>query len=240
MHDLEGGMADGLGGFSEAGIRRVFIRNVYGILSSQLLVTLAVMAPFLVPGIGLREVVREPHNWWIILAAFTTAFLFLLGLTCCESVARRYPANGIFLFFCSVFLGVPLGMVSAFHDTDIVFMALSLCIALTLALTLFAFLSKWDLTGCIWLLLNAMLILTMAGFLMLILPHGKLSQIGYSCAGVAVFSLCIVLDTQLMMGGDHKYAFNPEDYVFAALTLYLDIANLFLCLLSIIDAVTKD
>ena len=36
-----------------------------------------------------------------------------------------------------------------------------------------------------------------------------------------------------MLGGNHKYSLSPEEYIFAALNLYLDIINLFLYLLSI-------
>ena len=70
-----------------------------------------------------------------------------------------------------------------------------------------------------------------------------------------IFSLFIVFDTQLLIGGNHKvrqrksrqhllelfaanplsqYSLEPEEYVFAALSLYLDIVNLFLYLLVII------
>jgi len=37
-----------------------------------------------------------------------------------------------------------------------------------------------------------------------------------------------------MLGGKHQYSLSPEEYIFAALNLYLDIVNLFLFLLSII------
>ncbi len=43
-----------------------------------------------------------------------------------------------------------------------------------------------------------------------------------------------------MMGGSHKYAISPEEYVFAALNLYLDIINLFLYILMIIGAARSD
>ena len=46
----------------------------------------------------------------------------------------------------------------------------------------------------------------------------------------------IVFDTQMMLGGKHKYSVSPEEYIFAALNLYLDIVNLFLFLLSIIGS----
>lgn len=45
----------------------------------------------------------------------------------------------------------------------------------------------------------------------------------------------IVIDTQLMLGGKHQYEINEEEYVFAALNLYLDIINLFLFLLRIVN-----
>jgi hypothetical protein len=37
-----------------------------------------------------------------------------------------------------------------------------------------------------------------------------------------------------MMGGGHRYALDPEEYIFASLNLYLDIINLFLFILQII------
>lgn len=37
-----------------------------------------------------------------------------------------------------------------------------------------------------------------------------------------------------MLGGKHKYALSPEEYIFAALNLYLDIINIFIYILSIV------
>lgn len=45
----------------------------------------------------------------------------------------------------------------------------------------------------------------------------------------------MVFDTQLILGGkNRKYQVSPEEYVFAALNLYLDIVTLFLLLLQLI------
>ena len=46
----------------------------------------------------------------------------------------------------------------------------------------------------------------------------------------------LVFDTQMMLGGKHKYSISPEEYIFAALNLYLDIINLFLYILAIIGS----
>lgn len=56
----------------------------------------------------------------------------------------------------------------------------------------------------------------------------------YSCLGALLFAFYLVYDTQLLIGGNHKLSISPEEYVFAALTLYLDIVNIFMYILSII------
>jgi len=37
-----------------------------------------------------------------------------------------------------------------------------------------------------------------------------------------------------MMGGKHKYSLSPEEYIFAALNIYLDVINLFMYILMIV------
>jgi protein lifeguard len=37
-------------------------------------------------------------------------------------------------------------------------------------------------------------------------------------------------------GGKHKYSISPEEYIFAALNLYLDIVNIFIYILTIMGA----
>ena len=57
----------------------------------------------------------------------------------------------------------------------------------------------------------------------------------YALFGCLIFSLYIVYDTQKVVGGKHhKHQFGTDEYVFAALNLYLDIINLFLYLLEIL------
>ena len=46
--------------------------------------------------------------------------------------------------------------------------------------------------------------------------------------------LFLLVDTQMMMVGKHKYSFNPEDWAFAALAIYTDIISLFLYILMLV------
>ena len=65
--------------------------------------------------------------------------------------------------------------------------------------------------------------------------YGQITNLLLSGLGVLVFSLYIVYDTQLIIGGKHKkFQYGVDDYVFAALSLYLDVINLFLCLLALL------
>ena len=58
----------------------------------------------------------------------------------------------------------------------------------------------------------------------------------YSSLGAIIFSFYIVYDTQLIIGGKHKkYQYNQDEYIFAALNLYLDIINLFLYILDLFN-----
>lgn len=83
------------------------------------------------------------------------------------------------------------------------------------------------------LLFTLLLVLMMFG-LFAIIFQDKVLNILYGSLGALIFSFYLVFDTQLMLGGSHKFTISPEEYIFAALNLYLDIINLFLYLLMII------
>ena len=72
------------------------------------------------------------------------------------------------------------------------------------------------------------------GLIAAFFPQSRTLNLVYAGIGTIIFSLYIVYDTQLMVGGSHKYSLSPEEYVFASLNLYLDIVNLFMYILSII------
>lgn len=114
-------------------------------------------------------------------------------------------------------------------------LAVGITAAVCLALTLFAFQTKWDFTICGGILMVAIVVFLIFGIVAIFIP-GKVITLVYSSIGALIFSIYLVYDTQLMMGGKHKYAISPEEYIFAALNLYLDIINIFMYILAIIGA----
>jgi len=69
---------------------------------------------------------------------------------------------------------------------------------------------------------------------------GKTIILIYASAGAFLFSLYLIYDTQMMIGGNHKYSISPEEYIFAALNIYMDIVNIFMYILTIISTSSRD
>nr|CAD7437719.1 unnamed protein product [Timema bartmani]CAD7451940.1 unnamed protein product [Timema tahoe] len=218
--------------FSDKSIRRAFIRKVYAILMCQLLITLSFVTLFTFHEPTRTYVRRNTAIWWI---AFGVMIVTLIAMSCCTSVRRKSPMNFIFLFLFTLAESFLLGAVASSYQGDAVMMAVGLTAAVCLGLTLFAFQTKWDFTAMGGILLVCAIILLIFGIVAIIFP-GKTITLVYASLGALLFSVYLVYDTQLMLGGKHKYSISPEEYIFAALNLYLDIVNIFIYILTIIGA----
>ncbi|KAK9502475.1 hypothetical protein O3M35_011249 [Rhynocoris fuscipes] len=222
--------------FSDKTIRNGFIRKVYGILFVQLTVTLAFVALFTFHTGTKLYVQNNPGLWWISLVVMLVC---LITMACCGDVRRKAPMNFIFLGLFTLAESFLLGCAVAAFKADEVMFAVGICTVVTLGLTLFAFQTKVDFTMMGGILFAATLILMIFG-IVLIFWNGKIATLIYASLGALIFSVYIIYDTQIMLGGDHKYSISPEEYIFAALNLYLDIVNLFLYILTIIATASRD
>lgn len=173
--------------------------------------------------------------FWVSLIVM---FASLLVLACCENVRRKAPMNFIFLGVFTLAESYMVAVGTFRFRADDVVLAIGITTAVCLALTLFAFQTKWDFTMMGGILFVALVLLFLFGIIAMFIP-GKVMTLVYSSCGAVLFSIYLIYDTQMMMGGKHKHSISPEEYVFAALTLYLDIINIFMYILSIIGA-SKD
>lgn len=216
--------------FGEASIRRGFIRKVYSILAVQLAITLAFICWFLYHGPTKKFV---QHNSALLIVALVVVFASMIALACCGELRRKAPINFILLGIFTLAESFMLGTTASFYDADAVAMAVGITAAVCLGLTLFAFQTKWDFTMMGGILFVAVLILLLFG-IVAIFVHNKILELVYASLGALIFSIYLIYDTQLMMGGKHKYSISPEEYIFAALNLYIDIINIFMYILAII------
>merc|ERR1711894_503403 len=167
----------------------------------------------------------------------------IIGIFTMESVklySAQHPEMWIlamvimFVSLITLAEGFMLGTVTARYRADEVLMAVGVCAAITLALTIFAFQTKIDFTAMGGVLIAVLVCFVLFGLIAAFFPASRTLNLVYAGIGTIIFSLYIVYDTQLMVGGSHKYSLSPEEYVFASLNLYLDIVNLFMYILSII------
>lgn len=216
--------------FSEKNIRAGFIRKVYSILMCQLVITIAIIALFTFH--KPTKLYAQEHSWILIVGVVFT-LVCIICMVCCVEVRRNYPMNFIFLFIFTCAEGLLLGVTSSLYDGYEVLIAMGMCAIVTFLLTVFAFQTRIDFTRWGGALFIILIVFILFGLLKIFIK-GRTIEMLYATIGACIFMLYIIYDTQLMIGGTHKYAISPEEYIFAALNLYLDVINLFLFLLQII------
>lgn len=216
-------------GFSNKEIRRAFVRKVYAILMIQLSITFGFVALFIYEPHVNRFV---QHNLGAYIAAYVAFFVIYIVLVCCEGVRRSYPTNIILLFIFTLVMSYMVGVISSFHETDVVLMAAGICAACCLAVSVFSIHTKFDFTSCAGFLFVAVWALFLFG-IMAIFTYNRILNTVYAVLGAILFMAFLAYDTQMLMGG-RKYELSPEEHIFAALQLYMDIVQIFLFLLRIL------
>ncbi|KAH9256299.1 hypothetical protein BASA81_005520 [Batrachochytrium salamandrivorans] len=222
----------------EQSIRLGFTRKVFGILGLQLLVTLGVIMLFslVTPVREYVDLSKGQGHPWVFMVGMIGSLASLLTLACCANQARTHPNNLVFLGLFTTAESVLLGVVCAAYTLESVMFAVGVTAMLVLGLVAFASVTKQDFTGAGPYLFVALMSLLMYSVLLSFVPglRSDLVQTGMTYLGVVLFSFYVVYDTQLILGGKHKkFQFGVDEYVFAAINIYLDIVNLFIRLLQL-------
>ncbi|CAG9131858.1 unnamed protein product [Plutella xylostella] len=218
--------------YTEHTIRRAFISKVYSLVLGQLLVTGAFIAWFLFDHTTRLYVHR---NSWVMLTALAMYAVSFCCILCCKSPRRRVPYNYLFLLAFTLGLSLLVATVTSMYEVGTVLLAVGVTGVIVLGLTLFAFQTKYDFTTLNGSLFVMFLTVITFGIIAAIM-QSQLLKLLYSALGVLLFGIYLVYDTQMIIGGKHRYKISPEEYVFAALTIYLDIMNIFLRMLRLLRA----
>ncbi|GBM09631.1 Protein lifeguard 1 [Araneus ventricosus] len=219
----------GYAGFTDVEVRRVFVRKVYLILMIQLLFTLGMVALF----------VFEPNTRWFVRKYYYIQYMALavfaavyIGLACSGSMRRKYPTNIILLSIFTVAAAVMMGTMSSYHRTNGVLIAIGICAAVCFAVTLFSFHTKFDFTTCGGILCVLLLILVLFGIIAIFVQEKVMTMI-YAGLGSVVFMMYLAYDTQMLMGGKNV-EISSEEYILAAIQLYIDVIYIFMFLLVLV------
>eukprot|EP00357_Protocruzia_adherens_P013751 CAMPEP_0115017768 /NCGR_PEP_ID=MMETSP0216-20121206/28337_1 /TAXON_ID=223996 /ORGANISM="Protocruzia adherens, Strain Boccale" /LENGTH=236 /DNA_ID=CAMNT_0002388695 /DNA_START=44 /DNA_END=754 /DNA_ORIENTATION=- len=207
-----------------------FIRKVYGILAAQLTFTTAFCA-----WATLSEAVQQfmLENFALFICSCVLAIVICFALSCCPQNGRIVPRNYILLGLFTLCESYMVGALCAMTDPTIVLTAAVLTVGVTVALTLYACFTKTDFTvlgGMTWILCMVML---MFG-IMLFFMHSSLLNTIYCVLGVLLYGLFLIIDTQLIVGGQKTYRLGYDDYILGAMMLYIDIIGMFVYILRLL------
>ncbi|KAI8972294.1 inhibitor of apoptosis-promoting Bax1-domain-containing protein [Pilobolus umbonatus] len=210
-------------------IRLQFVRKVYSILTTQLLVT-TVLSGVYMSNDPVKHWVQS--NQWLMLvsALVSIGILFLLAWK-----SRSVPLNYILLSVFTLLEGHAVGTVVTFYDQKIVLQALLITLGVFFGLTLFTLQSKWDFSGMAPFLMAGIWVMIIASIVEIFFPFSRGLQLAFAILGVILFSGYILFDTYNIFN-----RYSPEDYIMASVSLYLDIINLFLQILKILQLLSSD
>ncbi|XP_052434067.1 protein lifeguard 1-like [Carassius gibelio] len=213
-------------GLDNKAIRRMFIRKVFSVLSLQLAVTCGFVAVFTFERHVKLFVRQNAWTYWVGYIVFLVPYLVIL---CCGEFRRKHPWNLICLSILTLAMSYMVGVVSSFYDTDIVMMAIGITVLVCFTVIIFSLQTKYDFTTCYGVLFVCSIVMLFFGILCIFL-YNRIMDLIYSTLGALMFTCFLAVDTQMLLG-NKTLSLNPEEYVFAALNLYLDIIQIFLYLL---------
>nr|XP_046263803.1 protein lifeguard 1 isoform X2 [Scatophagus argus] len=212
--------------FDDRTVRRGFVRKVFSILTLQLLFTFSVVCVFTFSSV-VKDAVQD--NLWAYLSSFIVFIVVAFALSCFKSFSRRHPWNIVGLVVVTLSLSYMVGNIASFHNTNAVVVTMGATLAISLAIIAFSAQTRYDFTICYGVLLILAVDLIMFGFFCTFY-YSYVGEVAYGCLGALLYSLFLMIDCQLLMG-TMSYRLDPEEYVTAALTIYLDIVLIFLYLL---------
>jgi len=215
--------------FNKGTIRAKFIQKVFMIVAAQLTVTLGFVALFT---FHQGAFFYANNNQWMISLAMISVLGLTLLMSFSQTARRQAPMNLILLAAYTVSQGFLVGLLSSFYRVDEVIYAIGITCAIVFGLTIYASSSKTDFTmkrGMMFSMIMALSIGSLVG----IFYRGEFFNFVLAVGGAGVFSMYIIYDLQMIMG-DRKLNISPEEYIFAALNLYVDIIRIFMELLKIL------
>jgi FtsH-binding integral membrane protein len=208
--------------------RATLVRRTYSLVFASILVTMAGTA-YAMTNQRMMDAVMA-HPFIAILCVFAPLLM--------AQVARNsFPQNIGFVFLFTFAEGLYIAPFIAFAERSspgITAQAGILTFAAFGALTLYAFFSRRDFSAWGGFLVTGVVVLFVAIMLMTF-THSTVGYTWVAGIGVLLFSGLLVFDTWRM-----RNVYGPDDYVMAAVSIYLDLLNMFIFILSLLNGNRKN
>ncbi len=201
------------------------------ILCAQLLIT-AVLVVASVSSASYRNFIAT--HTFLYIVALVASIICMYALACYQELARTVPINYILLAVFTVCEAYAVSAMTSMFTTEGVINAAILTASIVIGLTVYAFTTKTDFTYA-----GGLLFMVSSGFIFMMLLgmffNSNMFNLIMSFIGACLFGLYLIYDTQLIIGGEGRAAqYSIDDYIMAALNIYIDIIQIFIEILRLI------
>ncbi|WOK91565.1 BI1-like protein [Canna indica] len=209
-------------------LRWMFIRKVYAIIAVQFTFTAGVASiiSFVRP-IPKFLLSNTSASWGVF---FALLLLPLLALWPMLRYRERHPINLVLLAIYTLCVSLSIGVACVTVSGRVVLQAVILAAAVVIGLTLYTFWAARrgrDFAFLFPFLFACLLVLLVYCIMQIFLPLSSVASTIYACVASIVFSGFIIFDTDKLI---KRHAYN--EYLYAAISLYMDMINLFMSLLT--------
>lgn len=202
---------------------------MYTILSIQLVTT----ALFVILGCYSRAYRKFiGRNRWLLVTSAVVSIIIFYTFIYVRVTSKKVPLNYIMLGIFTVCESYSVSATTINYDNKTVFIAAVLTALMVVALTLYAFYTKKDFTMMGGLLFVCCAMIIGASILGMFIQN-RFYHLIISALTIVLFSVYIIFDTQLIIGNG-GLALEVDEYIFAALNLYMDIIILFIEILKLL------
>lgn len=210
-------------------IREGFIGKVYGVLAYQIILTSIVLYIGLVNSTFQEYLLSS--NVIYSLCCITSIVCLLLPVFN-STLYQKVPTNYIILTIFTLSYSWIIGALVCQYTFSSVMSCLFLTFVAVITLSIYAFKTKEDYTIFGGTLFVCLILFVFSSILLLVVGIPFFNLISTYLA-LILFSVYLIYDTQLLCGKG-KRQFSEDDYILAAINLYLDIVILFTKILSIL------
>ncbi|KAG0475433.1 hypothetical protein HPP92_015119 [Vanilla planifolia] len=213
-------------------MRWAFIRKVYSIVTLQILITIAISAIVVfyrpIPDFFLSRTTSA-----IVALVFLSISPFLVMIPMIF-LRDKHPWNMFLLGLFTICFSMVIGLSCVTRSGKAILEAAVLTAVVVGGLTMYTFWAAkrgHDFNFLGPFLSAALLVMMVYVLVQIFFPLGKIGTTIYGCVGAIVFAGFIIYDTDNLIKR-HTY----DEYVCAAIALYLDIVNLFVSIVTALSA----
>lgn len=225
--------------FEDKRLRKKFVRKTLFTFSLSLFTTLGFCIGFKnLP--NSNNFIKSELGEALYILSVSTTFLTMFVCLCCEDLLRKSPSKYIIYSLFVLAVSYSLGITSLYIRGDILYISIIITTGTTTSLILYSFIATTDFTEYYTYVVAIFMCLIFIGIVNIFF-NNTIIQIIISGGGALVFACFIVFDMQMILGQKHiKYKYSIDDFILAAMSLYLDVINMFLYIIQFLTLTSSD